>query len=273
MASTIKALSVAGFDGSGGAGITSDTKIFSRFKIFGLSVITVMTAQNPDNIYMAEPVSDAFFLSELNAVFDYFAIDVVKIGLIFNKRQGLMLSRFLDKYKPKTIIVDPVYISTSNKVLTGESAYPDSLMPLFRYATVITPNIREAELIAGMDIKDMEGMKMAARAIRKKIPEIKNIIIKGSHLSKKSGRNKIFDIILNSKNEFFIYSSNRLELKKEIHGTGCAFSACLASQLAKGVGIEEALNHTEKFVNKIMRELSKIPDNDSGKGIHITGNI
>ncbi|MFW0884878.1 hydroxymethylpyrimidine/phosphomethylpyrimidine kinase [Candidatus Acidulodesulfobacterium sp. H_13] len=270
---TVKALSVAGFDGSGGAGITSDAKIFSRFKIFGLSAITVMTAQNPDNIYLAEPVSDAFFLSELNAIFDYFVIDVVKIGLIFNERQGLILSKFLNKYKPKTIIVDPVYISTSNKVLTGESAYPDFLMPLFRYATVITPNICEAELIAGMDIKDIEGMKTAARVIRKKIPEIENIIIKGSHLSKKSDRNKIFDIVLNSKNEFFICSGNRLELKKEIHGTGCAFSACLASQLANGVEIKEALNYTEKFVNKIIRELSKIPDNDSEKDIYITGNI
>jgi hydroxymethylpyrimidine/phosphomethylpyrimidine kinase len=270
---TLKVLSVAGFDGSGGAGITSDAKIFSKFKILGLSAITAMTAQNPDNIYKIEPVSEDFFSEELKAVFDYFAVDAVKTGLIFNEDQSFILSGFLNQYKPKVVVVDPVHISTSDKPLTAKSNYPDFFMPLFKNATVITPNTLEAELISGINIKGLSGMKRAAKIIRRKIPEIKNIIIKGSHISEGTNENKIFNIILNSKNEFFIHESKRLKIDKKIHGTGCAFSACLTAMLAKNMKIEDALPETEKFVAKIIAGFKKIPDNTAEKRIYITGNI
>lgn len=270
---TLKVLSVAGFDGSGGAGITSDTKIFSKFKILGLSAISVITAQNPDVIYSMEPVSNAFFTSQLRAVFDYFAVDAVKTGLIFNEDQSSILSGFLNKYKPKVVVVDPVYISTSDKLLVDGANYPDFFIPLFKHATAITPNIREAELIAGINIEDLNGTEKAAKIIRRRFPEIKNIIIKGSHIPDKSDENIIFDIALNSKNEFFKCESKRLKVDKEIHGTGCAFSACIASMLAKGAKIEDALVETEKFVSKIIRGLKKIPDNSPEKKVFITGNI
>ena len=269
---TLKILSVAGFDGSGGAGITSDAKVFSKLKIFGLSAVTAMTAQNPDNIYMAEPVSDAFFSAELNAVFGYFSVDAVKTGLIFNENQVLILCSFLKRYSPKTVVIDPVYISTSGNMLTEESGYPGFLIPLFKYATVITPNIKEAELIAEMEIKDLNGMKLAAKIIRKKNTGIKNIIIKGSHISESGGK-KIFNIMLDSKNKFFVSETKKLSLDKEIHGTGCAFSACLTSLLARGIEAENAFVETEKFVSKIIRDLKKIPDNTPEKKIYITGNI
>ncbi len=269
----LKILSVAGFDGSGGAGIISDAKIFSKFKILGLSAVTAMTAQNPDNIYSVEPVSDAFFSAELNAVFGYFSVDAVKTGLIFNESQSLILERFLKKYNPKTVVIDPVFISTSGKKLTAESGYPGLLAPLLKYATVITPNIKEAELISGTEIKNVEGMKNSAKIIRKKFPEIKNILIKGSHIIEESDVKKIFNIILDSNDNFFISETKRLSFDKEIHGTGCAFSACLASLLAKGVKIEYSLTETEKFVSKIIRDFRKISDNTPEKKIYITGNI
>ncbi len=269
----LKALSVAGFDGSGGAGVTSDVKIFSKFRIFGLSAITAITAQNPDNIYTLEPVAAGFFLAELKAVFDYFAVDAVKTGLIYNEEQSSILSRFLKKYGPKTVVIDPVYISTSRKALTDEENYPDFLAPLFKYATAITPNIGEAELISGINIGSLKEMKKAARIIRKKNPGIKNIIIKGSHILEKNAENKIFDIVLNAENEYFIYESKRLKPEREMHGTGCAFSACVASRLAEGAKIEDAVASAEKFVYKIMRDFRKIPDNGPEKKIYITGNI
>lgn len=270
---TLKILSVAGFDGSGGAGITSDAKIFSKFKALGLSVVTAMTAQNPDNIYMIEPVSEAFFAAELNAVFDYFSVDAVKTGLILNKNQSLILDGFLKKHNTKTVVIDPVYISTSGRKLTEKSDYPGFLIPLFKYATVITPNIKEAELISGIRIKDLREMKLAAKIIREKNTGIKNIIIKGSHISEKSGEKKIFNVLLDSKNKFFISESKKLGIGKEIHGTGCAFSACLTSLLARGIKVEDAFVETEKFVSKIIRGFKKIPDNTPEKKIYITGNI
>jgi hydroxymethylpyrimidine/phosphomethylpyrimidine kinase len=269
----LKILSVAGFDGSGGAGITSDVKIFSKFKILGLSAITALTAQNPDNIYKVEPVSDVLFYDELKAVFNYFSVDAVKTGLIFNENQSLILSRFIKKYGPGTVVVDPVHISTSKKRLTEESCFPEFLSPLFAYATVITPNIKEAELISDTEIKDLKGMKLAAKKIRKKYPGIKNIIVKGSHVSEKFRENKIFSVMLNSQGEYFVWEKRRLTFEKEIHGTGCAFSAYLTVMLANSLRIEEAVLETEKFVTKIINGLKKIPDNSSEKKIYITGNI
>ncbi|MCL4321970.1 MAG: hydroxymethylpyrimidine/phosphomethylpyrimidine kinase [Deltaproteobacteria bacterium] len=270
----IKALSVAGFDGSGGAGITSDTKIFSRFKIFGLSAITAMTAQNPDNIYGIIPASGDFFDKELKAVFDYFKVDAVKTGLIAREEQSLILSEYIKKYMVKIVVIDPVYISTSNKRLAMKhSNYPDFLMPLFKLATVITPNIMEAELISGEKIDNLNGMKKAAKRIKESMPGIKNIIIKGSHIKPDLNDNKIYNVLLDSENKFFVSISERIKLDKEIHGTGCAFSAALTAYLAKGLKIEEALIKTGMLVSKFIKDFRKIPDNSRDKHIYITGNI
>ncbi len=270
---TLKVLSVAGFDGSGGAGITSDVKIFSKIKHIGLSAITVMTAQNPDMVYKIEPVSEDFFSAQLKAVFDYFLIDAVKIGLVFDGVQSSILCGFLKKYKPRTVVLDPVYISTSEKMLTAKSGYPDFLFPLFKHTTVITPNIKEAELIAGININCLNEMEDAAKIIKKRFPEIKNIIIKGSHIFEKNNEAAIKNIVLNSKGEFSVFKSKILHSGKQIHGTGCAFSACIVSYLAAGFSIEDAVGKTEKFVSRIIRDFKKIPDNTSEKNIYITGNI
>ncbi len=272
---TLKALSVAGFDGSGGAGITSDVKIFSKLKLFGLSAITVMTAQNPDKIYKAEPVSNDFLTAQLKSAFGYFSVDVVKIGLVFNEDQSSILAGFLKKYKPKTVVLDPVYISTSGKLLTAQSGsgYPGSLLPLFKYATAVTPNIKEAELISGIMINGQNKMKIAAKIIRERIPGIKNIIIKGSHIFEKSDGGVIKNVVLDSKNKFFVHESKILKTGKQIHGTGCAFSACIASYLGLGMPIESAVLESEKFVSGIIRGTKKIPDNSPDKNIYIVGNI
>ncbi|MCL4542514.1 MAG: hydroxymethylpyrimidine/phosphomethylpyrimidine kinase [Deltaproteobacteria bacterium] len=270
----IKVLSVAGFDGSGGAGITSDAKVFSKFKILGLSAITAMTAQNPDNVYRVVPVSAGFFDLELKAVFDYFCVDALKTGLMASKEQSLMLSGYIRKYMLNIVVIDPVYISTSNKRLIAKAGnYPDLLTPLFKLATVITPNIKEAEFISGEKIEDLNGMKKAAKSIKKRIPEIKNIVIKGSHLNAGLNKGKIYSIVLNSENNFFVNESERINTDKEIHGTGCAFSAGLTSYLAKGLRIERALVETEKLVSKFIKDFRKIPDNNGDKHIYITGNI
>ncbi len=269
---TLKILSVAGFDGSGGAGITSDAKIFSKLGIFGLSAVTAMTAQNPDKIYKIERVSDVFFSSELEAVFEYFKVDAVKTGLIYDDVQSSILSGFMYQYGVKILVVDPVYVSTSNSIIVDKNRYPDFLTPLFKHAAVITPNIKEAELIAGTEIKNFEGMKNAAKIIRKKFPEIKNILIKGSHITEESEEN-IKNLLLNSKNEFYIYESKRINIGKQVHGTGCAFSGCLTSYLAFGMEIESAVAETEKFISKILKDIKKIQDNSPEKINYIAGNI
>jgi hydroxymethylpyrimidine/phosphomethylpyrimidine kinase len=270
---TLKILSVAGFDGSGGAGITSDAKIFSKRGILGLSAVTAMTAQNPDKIYKIERVSDGFFSEELKAVFEYFKIDAVKTGLIYDDAQSSVLSDFIYKYGVKTLVVDPVYVSTSSSIIVDKNRYPDFLKPLFERADVITPNIKEAELISGTEIKNLKEIKNAAKIIRKKFPDIKNIFIKGSHITEESEKNIIRNILLNSKNEFYIYESKRVNTGKQVHGTGCAFSACLASYLALGMKIESAVAETEKFISKILKDMKKIEDNSPEKINYITGNI
>ncbi len=269
-----KVLSVAGFDGSGGAGITSDAKIFSKFGILGLSAITVMTAQNADSVRGIMPVSPDFFNSELKAIFDYFSVDAVKTGLISGEEQSLILSEYIKRYKVKIFVVDPVYISTSNRRLVMDSSsYPDFLMPLFRLASVITPNINEAELIAGGKIGCVNEMKIAAKKIKEKIASVKNIIIKGSHLSAGSNKDKIYTVLLNSEDIFFVNESKKINIGKEIHGTGCSFSAGLTSYLSMGLNIEDALVKTEILVSKFITDYNKISDNNKDKHIYTTGNV
>jgi hydroxymethylpyrimidine/phosphomethylpyrimidine kinase len=344
-----KILSVAGYDGSSGAGITSDAKIFSKLKILGLSAITVLTAQNPDNIYKITAVDDDFFDYELKAIFDYFKIDSVKIGLIGSERQSVVLAGYIKKYNIKDVILDPVLVSTSGVRLrdTGDIK-PDNyacaadnanvcadsstdadaaeaeaeakivgnsrnkngnnctgkfgagyLESLLNIATVITPNINEAEIISGLEIKNVDCMKDAAAAIKNQYRCIKNIIIKGSHLrgSQSGGittdadfnnenrrinnavRNgccedeEITDLLLTENNEFAIYKKRRIAIDKQIHGTGCAFSAMMAALLTKGINPYDALNKTEIFVEKLINNYKIIPDNSKNKKIYITANI
>jgi hydroxymethylpyrimidine/phosphomethylpyrimidine kinase len=292
-----KILSVAGYDGSGGAGVTSDAKIFSKLNILGLSVISVLTAQNPDNIYKITAVDEDFFNYELKAIFDYFKIDSVKIGLIGSERQSIILAGYIKKYNIKDVILDPVFVSTS-AVRLGDADY---LEPLLNIATVITPNINEAEIISGLEIKNVDCMKTAAAAIKKQYRCIKNVIIKGSHLrgSRHSGitmgavNNKnrrisinnavrsdscegdeeITDLLLTESNEFAAYKKRRIVTDKQIHGTGCAFSAMMAALLTKGINPYDALNKTEIFVEKLLNNCQIIPDNSENKKIYITANI
>jgi hydroxymethylpyrimidine/phosphomethylpyrimidine kinase len=344
-----KILSVAGYDGSSGAGITSDAKIFSKLKILGLSAITVLTAQNPDNIYKITAVDDDFFDYELKAVFDYFKIDSVKIGLIGSERQSVVLAGYIKKYNVKDVILDPVFVSTSGVRLgdtwdTGDinvdnyayaadnaNVCADSsldanaadteadnsnsrnksgfngggnfdagyLEPLLNIATVITPNINEAEIISGLEIKNVDCMKDAAVAIKNQYRCIKNIIIKGSHLrgsqscgittdadfnnenrrSNDAVQNgccedeEITDLLFTENNEFAIYKKRRIVTDKQIHGTGCAFSAMMAALLTKGINPYDALNKTEIFVEKLINNYKIIPDNSENKRIYITANI
>ncbi|RZD16781.1 MAG: hydroxymethylpyrimidine/phosphomethylpyrimidine kinase [Candidatus Acididesulfobacter guangdongensis] len=312
-----KILSVAGYDGSGGAGITSDAKIFSKLNILGLSAISVLTAQNPDNIYKITAVDDDFFDYELKAIFDYFKIDSVKIGLIGSERQSVVLAGYIKKYNVKDVILDPVFVSTSG-VRLGDTGAGGSrnksgfnggnfdagyLEHLLNIATVITPNINEAEIISGLEIKNLDCMKDAAAAIKKQYRRIKNIIIKGSHLRGShsqyggitiddadynnenrcinnavrsgycAGDEEITDLLLTESNEFASYKKRRIITDKQIHGTGCAFSAMMAALLTKGINPYDALNKTEIFVEKLINNCKTIPDNSENKKIYITANI
>ncbi len=143
--------------------------------------------------------------------------------------------------------------------------------------TSITPNISEAELISGYRIEDLNSMKEAAIAIKKKYNKIKNVIIKGSHLINTSNTvsNEITDLFLNNNNEFIIYKKKRINinLDKQIHGTGCAFSAVMAALLTKGINCKRALDETEIFVEKIIENYKIVPDNSKNKRIYITANI
>ncbi len=270
----IKILSVAGYDGSGGAGITSDSKIFSSLGIYGLSATSALTAQNPQSIHEVLPIPDKFFEKELKAVFEYFNIDAVKTGIISGTRQAEILARLIKKYKARILVVDPVFISTSNKKLTGGiDSYPELLFPLFARATVITPNIKEAGLISGIGIKDEESMRAAAYAIRRLFPGIGNIVIKGSHLEGGIYKDRIFNILLDSKNHIYSINGKRIITKRELHGTGCAFSGALVSFLAMGLSEREAVRAADKMVKKFIRNSGKIPDNSGDKKIHIIGNI
>lgn len=270
----VKILSVAGYDGSGGAGITSDAKIFSGMGIYGLSAITVMTAQNPSGVNEVKAVPCSFFEKELKAVFDYFSVDAVKAGIIPDRKHSVILARYIKKYGVKTFVVDPVFISTSGEIFfNGKNKYPDFLAPLFKYATVITPNSREAEVISGMNINNAAEMVIAAREVRKKFPSVKNIVIKGSHINEDgAGERSITNILLDSNDGIFTFGGRRIRTDKEIHGTGCAFSAVLTACLAKGMDIRSACVVSDDTVAGFIKNCVKVSENLRDRKIYCLGN-
>lgn len=238
------ALTVAGSDSGGGAGIQADLKTFYAFGVYGASVIAGLTAQNTMGVKSVFKVPPAFVVEQLEAVFDDFSVDAVKTGMLCDAETVKKVSGFFVREKVRNIVVDPVMISKSGHALLEEGAVRMLVRELLPCATVVTPNIFEAERITGIKIISVNDMCLAAKKILK--TGAKNVLIKGGHL-----KGDPFDVL---------YSGNRcvtLRGKRQderfTHGTGCALSSAITSCLAKGYGIETSVRMSKRFVEEGIR--------------------
>jgi len=236
-----KLLVVGGTDPSGGAGVQVDRFTAADIGVYAYSVLTAVVAQNSVEVLDIEKLSSEIISKQLQAVFSDSQPDAVKTGM-FASRTGIeAVSNVFDEFKVKNLVVDPVFQSSSGTIFLGASAISLMKIRLFGHARVVTPNISEAERLAGFPINDLNDMKKAAKAIKMFGPEW--VLIKGGHLLGDECVDFLFDGIVE-----YEYSGKRID--KDVRGTGCIFSTALASMLALGEDVPEAAEFAKNYVSE-----------------------
>ncbi len=253
-------MTIAGSDSSAGAGIQADIKTFSALGVYGTTVITTLTAQNTSTISDIQVVPPKFFKNQLVTTLEDIQPHVIKIGVLYSKSIINIVKNILKNYK-NPIVVDPVLYSGTGVKLLDDDSYKLFKKEIIPLAYLITPNLMEAELISKISITNKHDMIKAASAIFKL--GASNIIIKGGH----SGRNdgKVVDLLFKDKNmkpHHIVHE--RLKIG-ETHGTGCNFSAAIASFLAKGYDISESFQLANSYVHEALKNSMKI-----GGGVLVT---
>ncbi|MEX6495192.1 bifunctional hydroxymethylpyrimidine kinase/phosphomethylpyrimidine kinase [Fusobacterium animalis] len=240
-------LSIAGSDCSAGAGIQADLKTFVANGVYGMTVITSITAQNTNEVRMVEDVSSEMLKNQIEVIFDEIKIDSIKIGMLNSKENAELIYKELIKYKAKNIVLDPVMISTSGKSLIKDETKSFLINNLFKIADIITPNLDETKEIVKIilnnesveNIDSIEKMEVYGKIIADFTK--KWVLIKGGHLS-----NSAVDILIN-KDEIYILNGEKIS-SNNTHGTGCSLSSAIASNLAKGYTMLEAVKKAKNFV-------------------------
>ena len=234
------ALTIAGSDSSGGAGIQADIKTMMANGVYAMSVITSLTAQNTLGVKSIFDVTPKFLSDQLDAVFTDIFPDAVKIGMISSPLLAEVVAENLTLYKAKNIVLDPVMIATSGATLTKTEAVRVMTQKLFPLATVITPNIPEAEVLSKMEIKNENDMKKSAEAIYSLYGC--NVLLKGGH-----SINDANDLLYEN-GKFRWFSGKRID-NPNTHGTGCTFSSAIASNLAKVMTLPDAITSAKEYIS------------------------
>lgn len=237
-------LSIAGFDPSCGAGTAADLKTFAAHGCYGVAAITSLTVQNTQGVETVHNTPSAELRAQLDALAADCEIAAVKIGMLGNRGNAAVVAEFLDAHKFNHIVHDPVMKSSTGAELLDAAGVKFVAAELLKRASVITPNISEAEILTGLTIKEVADMEAAAR----KIVELgaRAIILKGGHME------KAIDVLFDGA-ELVQLSGDRVKTDN-MHGTGCAFASALAAQLALGRGLFEAATLAKAYVTKAIEK-------------------
>ena len=231
------ALTIAGSDSSGGAGIQADLKTMCMNGVFGMSAITALTAQNTTGVSAISEVTPAFLAEQIDMVFADIRPEAVKIGMVSAVPLIEAIAERLTFWHAENVVVDPVMVATSGARLIAEDAVDALTTRLFPLATVVTPNIPEAELLSGLAITDDADMEAAGRAIAKRFGCA--VLVKGGHHI-----NDANDVLVMPDSTVTWFMGERIA-NPNTHGTGCTLSSAIASNLAKGCPLEEAVRRAK----------------------------
>lgn len=234
------ALTIAGSDCSGGAGIQADLKTMTMHGVYAMSVLTALTAQNTTGVRSIMEVTPEFLKEQMDAVFEDIRPDAVKIGMVSSRKIIKVIAERLMYYHAENVVVDPVMVATSGSKLMENEALEvlkENLLPL---ATLVTPNIPEAEILAGMKIDDKETMIQVA----KRIGETYHcaVLCKGGH-----NINDANDLLY-CNGEYRWFNGQRIS-NPNTHGTGCTLSSAIASNLAKGYNLQDAIGKAKEYIS------------------------
>jgi len=234
------ALSIAGSDSCGGAGIQADIKTMTMNGVYAMTAITALTAQNTTGVTGILESSPEFLQKQLDAVFDDIFPDAVKIGMVSSSALISVIADRLNYYNAKNIVVDPVMVATSGSALMKTDAVNTLIKELLPLATVITPNIPEAEVLSGMEIKTEDDMYKAAKLIGCSCGCA--VLLKGGH-----SINDANDLLYQN-GKFTWFKGNRIN-NPNTHGTGCTLSSAIASNLAKGYDLEQSIRRAKDYIS------------------------
>jgi hydroxymethylpyrimidine/phosphomethylpyrimidine kinase len=237
-----RALTIAGSDSGGGAGIQADLKTFQELGTYGMSVITALTAQNTQGVHGVFPQTKEAIVAQLDAVLSDIGVDAVKTGMLFSSEIIEAVAQKLREYQVEQVVIDPVMVAKGGQSLLQEEAVEAVRKHLVPLATVITPNIPEAEVIIGeKGISSIADMEEAARKIHRMGAQ--NVVLKGGHLDSEESTDVLFD-----GKEFTYLPIKRIQTK-HTHGTGCTFAAAIAAGLAKGQTVLESTKVAKEFIS------------------------
>ena len=235
-----KTLTIAGSDSSGGAGIQADLKTMTMNGVYAMSAITALTAQNTTGVTGIMEVTSEFLMKQLDAIFTDIYPDSVKTGMVSSSELIHTIVIALKTYKAKNIVVDPVMVATSGAKLISDDAIETLKKELLPIATVITPNIPEAEVLSEIKINNEEDMIMASRIIYEKYGC--NVLCKGGHQI-----NDANDLLY--RDGSYIWFKGKRISNNNTHGTGCTLSSAIASFLAKEESLDEAVKHAKEYIS------------------------
>ena len=254
------ALSIAGSDSGAGAGIQADLKTFSALGVYGCTAITAITAQNTREVTSIFGLPDDIIRKQIRSIMSDIPPDAIKIGMVHRKEiiQSIYDSLMHTKIP---IVLDPIFAAGSGSKLLLDNAFESFVSELVPIATLITPNLMEAEKLAGVEIKSEGDAIEAARKIKKL--GVENVIIKGGH----SNTNNVIDILLHRNKRVYKLANTRIAVK-EFHGSGCNFSASITALLARGFQIVDACKIANQYVHKSIGNALKL-----GKGLVVTNPI
>jgi hydroxymethylpyrimidine/phosphomethylpyrimidine kinase len=234
------ALSIAGSDCSGGAGIQADIKTMTMNGVYAMSAITALTAQNTTGVRAIQESTPEFLKQQIDAVFEDIYPDAVKIGMVASSELIHVISDRLRCYDAKNVVIDPVMVASAGSSLMKQNAVQTLIKELFPISTVVTPNIPEAQVLSGMTIKNKEDMIAAAKHIGNNYHC--SVLLKGGH-----SINDANDLLY-ANGEIVWFVGNRIN-NPNTHGTGCTLSSAIASNLAKGLTLTESVQRAKDYIS------------------------
>ena len=259
-----KVLTIAGSDSCGGAGIQADIKTFSANGVYGMSVITAVTAQNTQGVFAVQDIDPTIIKAQIDAIFTDIEVDAVKIGMVSQIATIEAISEKLQQYAPNIVVLDPVMISKSGYSLLMPEAKEALINKLIPLATIITPNIPEAEellkeLGIEAEIVTVEDMEKAAKEIYKL--GCKNVLLKGGHSA-----GAAVDVLYDG--QYILHFTSERIATKNTHGTGCTLSSAIAANLALGFNTKESVAKAKEYITVAIQHSL-----DIGKGVGPTNHF
>ncbi|HAL61438.1 MAG TPA: bifunctional hydroxymethylpyrimidine kinase/phosphomethylpyrimidine kinase [Chloroflexi bacterium] len=239
-----RALTIAGSDSGGGAGIQADLKTFAALGVYGMSVLTSITAQNTVGVQGIYDLPPEFVGLQIDSVLTDIGADAVKTGMLSNTKIITLVAEKLRRYQVENLVIDPVMIAKSGDPLLREEAHVTLVHDLFPLAKVVTPNLHEARVLSRLPTSNLEEMKEAAKAIHRLGPQ--NVVVKGGHLEGES-----VDLLYDG-HQFLEFPGPRLETKND-HGTGCTFASAIAAGLAKGQDVPTAVKAAKEYITQALQ--------------------